>query len=126
MQRKNGFTTYKGQKNYPLRYVMGKRISIKAGVITAFDGDELVPGVEFVRISKTRVSRILPTNLILKAVFKALRCIAKDESVISDWTRGWQCKWVVVVDNTEQACFYDRARAIEFEKALIYQMGRFN
>lgn len=105
---------------------MGKRILIKSGVITAFDGDQKVPGVEFIQLSKTRVSRIVPTNKLLKITFNLLRSVFTESSGISQWTRTWQCQWVVVIDGTEHACFWNRVSAIEFEKDLIYRMGRFN
>lgn len=105
---------------------MAKVISIKSGIVTAFDGDQTVPGIEFTQISKTRVSRIVPAAPILKIAFIFLRALNSDRSAISQWTRKWHCNWVVVIDGIEQACFWDRASAINFEKALICQMGRFN
>ena len=87
----------------------------KTGRVKAFDGDFDLP----VKNKKVkRVSKIVPQNILLRIAFILIRSIAPDNSKIADWTRNWNCLWIVVFNRRKYGNFLNRKKAVEFERKL--------
>ena len=64
-----------------------------------------------------RVSLIIPKNIYLRFFFILLRKF--NNKHINNFTRRWNCKWIVIVNNKKIGEFEDRKKAIEYEKEYI-------
>lgn len=101
-----------------------KRLVIKAGQVVSFDGDISFDGLNVQHLSKQRVSRIVPSNMMLALAFYAIRAACNDTSKLAQWTRQWRCQWTVIIDNQIYPGFTDRKSAIEFEKEKIWNQNK--
>ena len=100
-----------------------KHYIIKGGVLTGFSDDLDLIRTDMDIVSKRRVSRIVPNNLVLRCLFYLIRSCTSDSTRIAGWTRRWNCAWVVVINSFEYGPFMDRSNAIYFEKDLLYRKG---
>lgn len=102
-----------------------KRIVIKSGEVCGFADEVSFKGLDVQECSKQRVSRIVPTNVVLMVAFYIVRGLCSDDSKLAAWTRLWPCQWKVVIDRRSFGPFESRADAIAFEKEEIYSQGKF-
>jgi len=66
--------------------------------------------------SKRRASHVLPAGLVRRAAFILLRWCFGEAGAVSDWTRGWNCPWVVrIVNGPHAGPFEKRQAAIDWE-----------
>lgn len=100
------------------------RLTIKDGRVAGFADDIAQAGIKLEGATKTRVSRILPRNWLLRLMFSFIRSFVKDNSKIAEWTRKWSCEWLVFIDDKQYGPFTDRAKAIECEKEELYKSGK--
>ncbi|EMM5101200.1 hypothetical protein ACK249_005735 [Pseudomonas aeruginosa] len=103
-----------------------RRIVVKDGVVCGFHDEVNFEGLTLESYEKKRVSKIIPDNLCLRVCFYILRIGFGEVGIVSDWTRGWRCTWLLVVDAESKGRFHDRQEAIRFEKELIFQQGKLN
>ena len=88
----------------------------KSGKVRTFKGDFKL---ELRERRETRVSRIVPKSLFLRALFLLLRKLFGDDTLVAQWTRRWKCVWLVVIDGEVVGEFEDRKKAIELEKEYL-------
>lgn len=49
------------------------------------------------RRKKIRFSEIIPTNLLLRTVFRFIRFTFGEDGRLAEWTRNWQCEKVAII-----------------------------
>lgn len=101
-----------------------RRIVIKNSVITGFADEVSFEGHDVENIQKQRVSHIIPKPILKSIIFKIMRSIFPEKGRVSEWTRGWSCKWLVIIDKEQFGPFVNRDDAIYFEKQKIYEQGK--
>lgn len=101
-----------------------KRIVIKNGEVVSFDGDVSFDGMTVHKLTKKRVSHIIPTNRVKALAFLLIRSMCSDDSKAAEWTRGWVCDWTVIIDKKRYPGFQCRQEAITFEKDLIWEQNK--
>ena len=85
-------------------------------------GDLLQQGMVVTR----RASHILPKGKILRIAFKAIRGIFGETGKVSEWTRQWQCRWIVDLGPSGGPVlgwFGDRRNAIAAEQHWLANNG---
>lgn len=87
----------------------------KHGRIRTFEEDFDLP---IKRKKVKRISRIVPQNLLLRIAFILIRSFVSDNSKIANWTRKWNCYWIVVFNGKKYGKFKNRKKAVEFERKL--------
>lgn len=89
------------------------------GTISCVGGDEL-PLQALGRVSKRRVSRVLPTHPAKRFAFRVLRAIVPDDSRVAAWTRSWRGPWEATILATGQShVSMSRKTCIEWEIKTI-------
>ena len=92
--------------------------------IVMLDGVQLLNNIYGEDMVDTmRASHVLPSNLLLRVCFRLIRKVCGDRKrfpSIADWTRRWNCKWIVdlsPVDGPRQddLPFTSRQKAIHWE-----------
>jgi hypothetical protein len=89
------------------------------GEIKTFAGD--FPGLECnIKKKKVRrISHVVPKNIFLRVIFKMIRLLTGDKSLLAEWTRKWKCEWIVIMeDKSKHGPFKNRKDAIAFERKL--------
>lgn len=99
--------------------VTRKQITIKSNTVTGFSDEVDFTGLKLIDYKKVRVSNILPRNILLRISFSILRTFFKENSMVYEWTRSWNCKWIVIIKNSSFGPFLKRSEAIAFEKDLL-------
>lgn len=72
-----------------------------------------------------RASHVYPRNVVLRTLFRILRFWLGDKGRMSDFTRSWDCEWIV--DTTPvggpilSTIYYDRKQAINAEVVFLNQ-----
>lgn len=70
--------------------------------------------------SKRRASHVLPAGVVRRAAFILLRSLFGETGAVSDWTRRWNCSWVVqIVNGPHAGPFEKRQAAIDWEVSYI-------
>ena len=98
------------------------KFQIKNGVLIGFADEVGKLSVKTNNINTKRVSYIYPKNKVLRLCFTFLRKIFGDKGIVAEWTRNWNVKWIVIIDNKiYNREFKNRKDAIKFEKQVIWK-----
>ena len=46
-------------------------------------------------LPRIRASHVYPDNWVLRLVFRVVRALVSDDSQTAQWTRNWNCLWLV-------------------------------
>jgi hypothetical protein len=72
------------------------------------------------KATKRRASHVLPVGRIRRAAFILLRWCFGETGAVAEWTRGWNCRWLVqIVDGPTAGPFNARQAAIDWEVGFI-------
>lgn len=70
-----------------------------------------------------RASHVFPRNFLLRTLFRILRYWLGDKGRMSDFTRSWNCEWIVdtrpVGGIVLPTTYYDRRQAINAEVVYL-------
>lgn len=67
-------------------------------------------------VSLQRASHVVPENRFLRAAFRLIRALVRDESRAAGWTRRWNCRWIAqIIGGPRLGPFDDRSAAIAAE-----------
>jgi len=94
------------------------KITIKNGNIQGFVDEIKAINKKSIENKKIqRVSLIIPKNKILRFLWITIRRL--NNKKLTEWTRKWKCKWLLIFNNEVIATFKDRENAIKYEKEYI-------
>ena len=101
-----------------------RKAIIRNGTITGFADEIRLNGLDVRHQTKSRVSSVLPSTPVKKALFRLLRALCEDNSSLAAWTRTWRGPWTVQIDRKNYGPFKARHQAIAFEKQEICRQGK--
>lgn len=86
--------------------------------IITYDGN--IPPIKLGPRTTKRIAHILPRNQWLARAFRWLRNLFGDSGDVANWTRNWECEWMVhIVHGPTFGPFATRSEAIHAEHRYL-------
>ena len=86
-------------------------------------GDFPIEFQQGAKVSKKRVSLVIPVDPTKRVIFRLIRIIAGDDGKLAAWTRTWRGPWISVILATgETFKHHQRSACIQWERGRLEQL----